>query len=52
MCAWNDPVVNVFGFGRLFMLSSPEKERKADREMDGSGRRSRPEKLVLRDPQD
>jgi hypothetical protein len=50
-----DPVINVFGFGHLFMPSSPAKERKADsRERDGAGRRSRPEKLamVLRDPQD
>lgn len=48
-----DPVINVFGFGQLFMPSSPAKqEKKADR--DGTGRRSRPEKLamVLRDPQD
>ncbi|KAF8651199.1 hypothetical protein HU200_063442 [Digitaria exilis] len=49
-----DPVINVFGFGLLFMPSSPAKERKSDKEKDGAGRRSRPEKLamVLRDPQD
>ncbi|ONM13840.1 translation initiation factor IF-2 [Zea mays] len=43
-----DPVINVFGFGHLFMPSSPAKER------DVAGRRNRPEKLamVLRDPQD
>lgn len=48
-----DPVINVFGFGQLFMPSSPAKqEKKTDR--DGAGRRGRPEKLamVLRDPQD
>ncbi|KAJ1272821.1 hypothetical protein BS78_06G231300 [Paspalum vaginatum] len=50
-----DPVINVFGFGHLFMPSSPAKDRRADRERDGAGcRRNRPEKLamVLRDPQD
>ncbi|CAO2043747.1 unnamed protein product [Urochloa humidicola] len=52
-----DPVINVFGFGLLFMPSSPAKERRSDkdREKDGAGRsRNRPEKLamVLRDPQD
>ncbi|KAF8649649.1 hypothetical protein HU200_064189 [Digitaria exilis] len=49
-----DPVINVFGFGLLFMPSSPAKERKSDKEKDGAGRRTRPEKLamVLRDPQD
>ncbi|XP_062183889.1 uncharacterized protein LOC133887890 [Phragmites australis] len=49
-----DPVINVFGFGHLFMPSSPAKERKTDKERDGAGRRNRPEKLaiVLRDPQD
>ncbi|CAN6250171.1 unnamed protein product [Urochloa humidicola] len=50
-----DPVINVFGFGLLFMPSSPAKERKSDKEKDGAGRsRNRPEKLamVLRDPQD
>ncbi|CAL5070024.1 unnamed protein product [Urochloa decumbens] len=50
-----DPVINVFGFGLLFMPSSPAKERKPDKEKDGAGRsRNRPEKLamVLRDPQD
>ncbi|RLM66580.1 uncharacterized protein C2845_PM16G20160 [Panicum miliaceum] len=51
-----DPVINVFGFGLLFMPSSPAKERRSDREKekDGGGRRNRPEKLamVLRDPQD
>ncbi|XP_002448544.1 uncharacterized protein LOC8074716 [Sorghum bicolor] len=50
-----DPVINVFGFGHLFMPSSPAKEKKADRERDvAAGRRNRPEKLamVLRDPQD
>ncbi|CAN6236265.1 unnamed protein product [Urochloa humidicola] len=50
-----DPVINVFGFGLLFMPSSPAKERKLDKEKDGAGRsRNRPEKLamVLRDPQD
>lgn len=50
-----DPVINVFGFGLLFMPSSPAKERRSDKEKDGAGRsRNRPEKLamVLRDPQD
>ncbi|CAL5025410.1 unnamed protein product [Urochloa decumbens] len=50
-----DPVINVFGFGLLFMPSSPAKERKPDKEKDSAGRsRNRPEKLamVLRDPQD
>ena len=50
-----DPVINVFGFGHLFMPSSPAKAKKADRERDvAAGRRNRPEKLamVLRDPQD
>ncbi|XP_062226746.1 uncharacterized protein LOC133924991 [Phragmites australis] len=49
-----DPVINVFGFGHLFMPSSPAKEKKADKERDGAGRRNRPQKLamVLRDPQD
>uniref|UniRef100_A0A0A9F7V5 Uncharacterized protein n=1 Tax=Arundo donax TaxID=35708 RepID=A0A0A9F7V5_ARUDO len=49
-----DPVINVFGFGHLFMPSSPAKEKKADRERDGAGRRNRAEKLamVLRHPQD
>jgi len=51
-----DPVINVFGFGLLFMPSSPAKERRSDKEKekDGAGRRNRPEKLamVLRDPHD
>ncbi|CAN6240921.1 unnamed protein product [Urochloa humidicola] len=50
-----DPVINVFGFGLLFMPSSPAKERRSDKEKDGAGRcRNRAEKLamVLRDPQD
>ncbi|RLM73145.1 uncharacterized protein C2845_PM15G22350 [Panicum miliaceum] len=51
-----DPVINVFGFGLLFMPSSPAKERRSDREKekDGAGRRNRPEKLamVLRDQLD
>jgi hypothetical protein len=52
-----DPVISVFGFGHLFMPSSPAKERKADRERDvvGGRRNNRPEKLamvLMRDPQD
>ncbi|OEL32439.1 hypothetical protein BAE44_0006541 [Dichanthelium oligosanthes] len=54
-----DPVINVFGFGLLFMPSSPAKERRSDKEKEkdgAAGRRNgnRPEKLamVLRDPQD
>uniref|UniRef100_A0A0E0KVA9 Uncharacterized protein n=1 Tax=Oryza punctata TaxID=4537 RepID=A0A0E0KVA9_ORYPU len=51
-----DPVINVFGFGHLFLPSSPAKEKKADKDRDiaGGGQRSRPVKLamVLRDPQD
>jgi hypothetical protein len=55
-----DPVINVFGFGHLFLPSSPAKEKKADKDRDitggggGGGRRNRPAKLamVLRDPQD
>ncbi|KAL6843686.1 hypothetical protein ACP4OV_026257 [Aristida adscensionis] len=50
-----DPVINVFGFGHLFMPSSPAKEKRTDRNrVAGAGRRNRPEKLamVLRDPQD
>uniref|UniRef100_A0A0D3G0E9 Uncharacterized protein n=1 Tax=Oryza barthii TaxID=65489 RepID=A0A0D3G0E9_9ORYZ len=53
-----DPVINVFGFGHLFLPSSPSKEKKADKDRDiaggGGGRRNRPAKLamVLRDPQD
>ncbi|KAL6652017.1 hypothetical protein ACP70R_010942 [Stipagrostis hirtigluma subsp. patula] len=49
-----DPVINVFGFGHLFMPSSPAKEKKADKDRGSVGRRNRPEKLamVLRDPQD
>uniref|UniRef100_A0A0E0DIG7 Uncharacterized protein n=1 Tax=Oryza meridionalis TaxID=40149 RepID=A0A0E0DIG7_9ORYZ len=56
-----DPVINVFGFGHLFLPSSPSKEKKADKDRDiaaaaaaAGGRRNRPAKLamVLRDPQD
>ena len=49
-----DPVINVFGFGHLFMPSSLAKEKKADKGRDVAGRRNRLEKLamVLRDPQD
>nr|CCI55353.1 PH01B019A14.22 [Phyllostachys edulis] len=53
-----DPVINVFGFGHLFLPASPAKEKKTDKERDiaggGGGRRNRPEKLaiMLRDPQD
>uniref|UniRef100_A0ACD5V1D9 Uncharacterized protein n=1 Tax=Avena sativa TaxID=4498 RepID=A0ACD5V1D9_AVESA len=48
-----DPVINVFGFGHLFLPSSPAKEKKTD-VAGGGGRRNKPEKLamVLRDPQD
>ncbi|GJN01737.1 hypothetical protein PR202_ga19026 [Eleusine coracana subsp. coracana] len=47
-----DPVINVFGFGQLFMPSSPAKQ---ERKAGDAGRRGRTtEKLamVLRDPQD
>ncbi|XP_040379602.1 WAS/WASL-interacting protein family member 3-like [Oryza brachyantha] len=50
-----DPVINVFGFGHLFLPSSPAKDKKTDKDRDiAGGRRNRPAKLamVLRDPQD
>ncbi|KAG8066299.1 hypothetical protein GUJ93_ZPchr0004g39972 [Zizania palustris] len=48
-----DPVINVFGFGHLFLPSSPAKDKK-NYAAAAAGRRNRTTNLamVLRDPQD